>query len=198
MSNDDTIEARSARRRRNVGRAVIVAVLIVVFVLIVRACQGDRPYVASAATAAEQDTRTVAALNAFMKVNGGVAQWKDYYDEGDSRPEPFTELTGYSVCSNRDMLGFTTGDVGGRNEVNLSSTSKVIPREVLDNAEQVWAKDGIERRSDDRGQSAWTQVKYDAGRTGPTFYVSYYGDNPDAKVSMLVLAASVCSDFPDQ
>ncbi|WIB17000.1 hypothetical protein DEJ34_07725 [Curtobacterium sp. MCPF17_050] len=135
-------------------------------------------------------------MNAFMEANGGLSQWKDHYDEGASRPEPFGALTGYSVCSNRDIAGFTTADVGERQEANLTSTSKVTPREVLENADRVWAKYEIARRGDDRGQSWWTQVTDDGGRTGPTFYVSYFGDDPDMKVNMIIRAASVCRDFP--
>lgn len=195
---EDTVEGRAARRRRKIGRSILVAAIIIVIALVFRACQGDRPYVASRGEAAQQDDRTIAAVNAFMEANGGLSQWKDYYDEGKSRPELFRDLTGYSVCSNRDIAGFTTADVGERQEVNLNSTSKVTPREVLENADRVWAKYEITRRGDDRGQSSWTQVTYDGGRTGPTFYVSYFGDDPDAKVNMLILAASVCRDFPGE
>jgi hypothetical protein len=192
---DNTVEGRAARRRRNVRRLVIGTVFVIVFVLIVGACRGHRPYIASDAVAAQQDDRTVAALNAFMEANGGLSQWKDYYDEGQSRPEPFRELTGDSVCSDTDILGFTTGDAGRRQEVNLSSTSQVNPRKVLENAERVWAKYDISRRGDDQGRSSWTQVRFSGGRSSPTFYVSYYGANPDAKVNMLILAASVCREL---
>lgn len=195
--SENTVEGRAARRRRNIGRVIIGAVILAVLVLILRACQGDHPYVASRSEAAHQDDRTIAAVNVFMEANGGLSQWKDYYDEGKSRPEPFRDLTGQSVCSNRDIGGFTTADVGERQEVNLNSTSKVIPRKVLENADRVWAKYDIRRRGADRGQSSWTQVTYDGGRAGPTFYVSYPGHNPDAKVGMLLLAASVCREFPE-
>ncbi len=192
---DDTLEGRAARRRRTVKNLVIGTVFMTVFVLIVAACQGHRPYIASDAVATQQDERTVAVVNAFMEANGGLSQWKDYYDEGESRPAPFGELTGDSVCSNTDVLGFTTGDAGIRREVNLSSTSAVTPRTVLDNAERVWARYDISRRGDDRGRSTWTQVRFSGGRTSPTVYVSYAGDDPDAKVNMLVLAASVCREL---
>ncbi len=81
--------------------------------------------------------------------------------------------------------------------MNLSSTSEVVPRKVLANAERVWAAYGIERRSDDAGQSSWTQVTYDAGEEGPTIYVSYSGADPDADVSMNLVAASVCRHFDE-
>jgi hypothetical protein len=194
---ESTFEERAARRRRKVRRIIVAAVILTVLVFILRACQGDRPYVASRAEAVQQDERTIAAVNAFMEANGGLSQWKDYYDEGKSRPEPFHDLTGYSVCSNRDIGGFTTADVGERQEVNLNSTSKAVPREVLERADRVWAKYDVRRRGDDRGKSSWTQVTYDGGREGPTFYVSYFGADPDAKVNMLILAASVCREFPD-
>ncbi|MBF4613877.1 hypothetical protein [Curtobacterium sp. VKM Ac-1376] len=193
--SDNTVEGRAARRRRDVKRLALGTVFVLVFVLIVGACQGHQPYIASDAVAAQQDHRTVAALNAFMEPNGGLSQWKDYYDEGESRPEPFRELTGDSVCSNTDILGFTTGDAGRRREVNLSSTSEVTARKVLDNAERVWAEYDITRRGDNRGRSSWTQVRYSGGRSSPTFYVSYSGANPDAKVNMLILAASVCREL---
>ena len=196
--SENTVEGRGARRRRNVGRLVIAAVIVVVLVLILRACQGSQPYVASRSEAVQQDERTIAAVNVFMEANGGLSQWKDYYDKGKSRPEPFHDLTGYSVCSNRDIGGFTTADVGERQEVNLNSTSKVIPREVLENADRVWGKYDVHRRGDDLGKSSWTQVTYDGDREGPTFYVSYFGADPDAKVNMLILAASVCREFPDE
>lgn len=192
---DDTLEGRAARRRRNVKNLVIGTVFMTVFVLIVAACQGHRPYIASDAVTTQQDERTVAVVNAFMEANGGLSQWKDYYDEGESGPAPFRELTGDSVCSNTDVLGFTTGDAGIRREVNLSSTSAVTPRTVLDNAERVWARYDISRRGDDRGRSTWTQVRFSGGRTSPTVSVSYAGDDPDAKVSMLILAASVCREL---
>ncbi|WNY34446.1 hypothetical protein Q9Q99_03305 [Curtobacterium flaccumfaciens] len=96
---DDTLEGRAARRRRTVKNLVIGTVFMTVFVLIVAACQGHRPYIASDAVATQQDERTVAVVNAFMEANGGLSQWKDYYDEGESRPAPFGELTGDSVCS---------------------------------------------------------------------------------------------------
>lgn len=195
MDDDNTLEGRAARRRRNVKNLVIGTVVMIVFVLIVAACRGHRPYIASDAVAARQDERTVAAVNAFMEANGGVSQWKDYYDEGESRPAPFGQLTGDSVCSNTDVLGFTTGDAGIRQEVNLSSTSAVTPRTVLDNAERVWAKYDISRRGEDRGRSAWTQVRFSGGRTSPTLSVKYPGADPDAKVTVLVLAASVCRAF---
>jgi hypothetical protein len=196
IMSENTVEGRAARRRRNVQRVVVGAVVAAVLVLILRACHGDQPYVASRGEAVQQDDRTIAAVNAFMEANGGLSQWRDYYDEGEFRPEPFRDLTGYSVCSDRDIGGFTTADVGERQEVNLNSTSKVTPRKVLENADRAWAKYDITRRGDDRGESSWTQVTYDGGRTGPTFYVSYFGDDPDAKVNMLLLAASVCRDFP--
>lgn len=192
---DDTLEGRAARRRRNVKNLVIGTVFMIVFVLIVAACQGHRPYIAADTVATQQDERTVAVVNAFMEANGGLSQWKDYYDEGESRPAPFRELTGDSVCSNTDVLGFTTGDAGIRREVNLSSTSAVTPRTVLDNAERVWARYDISRRGDDRGRSTWTQVRFSGGRTSPTVSVSYAGDDPDAKVNMLILAASVCREL---
>ncbi len=194
---ENTVDERAARRRRTVKRLVVVAAVVVAASLAFRACQGDRPYVASADGAAQQDERTVSAVNAFMQATGGVSQWKDYYDEGKSRPEPFRTLTGTSVCSNRNVAGFTTADVGSRREVNLSTTSKVTPRNVLNAADTVLAKYDITRRGEDRGRSSWAKVTYSGGSTGPVIYISYYGDNPDAKVNMLVLAASVCRSFPE-
>ncbi len=100
-------------RRRFIWRAGSASTVLGI-VLLTAACQADRPFVATDDVAAQKDQDTVDALNDFMAANGGLRQWKDHYDDGPSRPAPYTELTGYGVCSNRDALGFPDGDVGDR------------------------------------------------------------------------------------
>ncbi|WIE81054.1 hypothetical protein [Curtobacterium sp. MCSS17_016] len=171
---------------------VVVAVALVML-FVVRAYQDHRPYVASADEAAKQDMRTVTALNAFIEANGGLPRWRDYDEpQGTSLTAPYRTLHHTSVCDNTGLLGFSSSVAGQRNDVTLLSTSKITPRAVLDNAERAWSKYDVKRGGDNRGLNTWTQVSFSGGRTGPTFYVNYYGDDPDAKVNIIILAASVC------